>query len=60
MYTDYAAFSSGEYADKGSISKGKLADMVVLSDDPATVPVEEIKGIRVEMTIIGGEIAWSR
>jgi predicted amidohydrolase YtcJ len=60
MYTDYAAFSAFEEADKGSVSEGKLADLVVLSDDPTTVPVDEVKDIRVEMTIINGEIAWSR
>ena len=36
----------------------KLADMVILSDDPTQVPPEQIKDIQVEMTIIGGEVVW--
>ncbi|UCC61337.1 MAG: amidohydrolase family protein, partial [Dehalococcoidia bacterium] len=37
---------------------GKLADMVVLSADPTEVEPEVIKDIRVEKTIIGGEVVW--
>jgi predicted amidohydrolase YtcJ len=33
---------------------------VVLSADPTAVSPEELKGIRVEKTIIGGEIVWER
>jgi len=58
MYTTSAAYASFEEAIKGSITPGKLADMVILSDDPARVPPEQIKDIRVEMTIIGGEVVW--
>jgi len=58
MYTTNGAYVSFEEAIKGSLAPGKLADMVVLSDDPLKSPPEQIKDIRVEMTIIGGEIAW--
>jgi len=58
MYTINAAYASFEEAVKGSITPGKLADMVVLSSDPITSLPEQIKDIRVEMTIIGGELAW--
>jgi predicted amidohydrolase YtcJ len=58
MYTVNAAYASFEEDIKGSITEGKLADMVVLSDDPTGVPPERIKDIRVEMTIIGGEVVW--
>ena len=58
MYTINAACASFEEGIKGSITPGKLADIVVLSDDPARVPPEQIKDIRVEMTIIGGEVVW--
>ncbi len=60
MYTCNAAYASFEEKDKGSISEGKLADLVLLSDDPTTVPPEQLKDIKVEMTIIGGEIVWER
>jgi len=56
LYTVNAAYASFEESIKGSITTGKLADLVVLSDDPTRVPPEQIKDIRVEMTIIGGEV----
>ncbi len=58
MYTTNAAYASFEEGIKGSITQGKLADLVLLSDDPTRIPPEQIKDIKVEMTIIGGEIVW--
>ena len=58
MYTINAAYASFEEDIKGSITQGKLADMVVLSSDPLKSLPEQIKDIRVEMTIIGGELVW--
>ena len=58
MYTINAAYASFEENIKGSITQGKLADMVLLSDDPTKTPLEQIKDIKVEMTIIGGEVVW--
>jgi len=59
MYTVNAAYVSFEEDIKGSIARGKLADMVLLSGDPTRLPPEEIKDIKVEMTIIGGEVVWT-
>ena len=58
MYTVNAAHASFEEKIKGAITPGKLADMVVLSADPLKSPPEQIKDIRVEMTIINGRLAW--
>ena len=58
MYTVNAAYAAFEEGMKGQIAEGKLADLVLLSADPIQVPTEEIKDIRVEMTIIGGRIVW--
>jgi len=58
MYTVNAAYASFEEDIKGSIAPGKLADMAVLSADPLLSPPDAIKDIRVEMTIIGGGVAW--
>jgi len=58
LYTVNAAGVSFEEEIKGSIMPGKLADLVVLSDDPTRVPPEQIKDIKVEMTMIGGEMVW--
>ena len=58
LYTVNAAYASFEEKIKGSISPGKLADMVVLSANPLKVPPERIKDIRVEMTVIDGKVVW--
>ena len=58
MYTINGAYASFEERMKGSITQGKLADMVVLSDDPVKSPPEQIKDIKVEMTIIDGKLVW--
>jgi predicted amidohydrolase YtcJ len=58
MYTGMAARSSFDEHQKGMIAPGKLADLVVLSDNPFTVTEESIKNIKVEMTIIGGKIVY--
>jgi predicted amidohydrolase YtcJ len=48
------AYSSFEEHDKGTIEPGKLADLVVLKEDPFTVPAEQWQGIKVERTMLGG------
>jgi len=58
MYTINAAYASFEEGIKGAITQGKLADMVLLSNDPIKSPPQQIKEIKVEMTIIGGKVVW--
>lgn len=53
------AWASGEEAIKGSITAGKLADYVVLADDPHTVDAEKIKDIQIVRTVVGGTISHS-
>jgi hypothetical protein len=59
MYTFNAAKITFEDKIKGTIEPGKLADMVVLSGDPTRLPADEIKDIKVEMTILNGEVVWT-
>jgi len=59
-YTINGAFASFEEDIKGSIEKGKLADMVILSRDLLTVAPEEIRGIEVLVTIIDGIVVFER
>jgi predicted amidohydrolase YtcJ len=48
------AYNSHEEAIKGSITPGKFADFVVLSDDPHTVAKDKIKDINIVRTAVGG------
>lgn len=58
MYTLNAAYATFEEKIKGSLTPGKLADVVVLSADPLHSHPEKIKGIKVEMTIVGGKVVY--
>jgi predicted amidohydrolase YtcJ len=60
MYTEYAAKTTFEERIKGSITPGKLADLVVMNGDPTILPADEIKDIEVEMTILNGEVVWDK
>jgi predicted amidohydrolase YtcJ len=51
----YAAFEEGT---KGSLVPGKLADIVVLSQDLMTIPEEEIPNTKVVYTILGGKVVY--
>jgi predicted amidohydrolase YtcJ len=59
-YTINNAYAVFEENEKGSISVGKLADFVVLSDDLLTVDPVSIENIRVDMTVLGGKVVYSR
>jgi predicted amidohydrolase YtcJ len=51
------AWASGEEAIKGTITAGKLADYVVLADDPHTVDAGTIKDIQIVKTVVGGSVS---
>jgi predicted amidohydrolase YtcJ len=59
-YTLANAFAAFEEHVKGSITPGKLADIVVLSTNIMTVPEEEIPTARVDYTILGGRVVHQR
>jgi predicted amidohydrolase YtcJ len=52
------AYNSHEEAVKGSISPGKLADFVVLAEDPHTVDPDKIKDIKIYRTVTGGATVY--
>ena len=54
------AYNSHEEAIKGSITPGKLADFVVLADDPHTVSKEKLKDIEIVRTVTGGSIVYPK
>ena len=59
-YTMGAAYASGEAHVKGSLTSGKLADLVVLSDDIFGIEPTGILDTQVEMTVIDGQIVYRR
>ena len=58
-FTTNAAYLYREEANKGSISVGKIADLVVLDQNPLKVDPNEIKNIQVLKTIMGGAEIYS-
>ncbi len=59
-YTLGAAYAEFQEKEKGTIALGKLADVVVLSRDIFSIPKEQIKGTRVDLTVVGGKIVFER
>ena len=60
MYTLDGAFASYDEDIKGTIEPGKLADMVILSDDPTNTAPEDMGDIEVCGTVIGGKLVWQK
>jgi predicted amidohydrolase YtcJ len=58
MVTLWGAEQFGEQATKGSIKEGKLADLVVLSDNPITMDPAKINQVQVLETIKDGKTVW--
>jgi len=58
-YTRNAAYASFEENIKGTLADGKLADVIVLSDDIFSVAPSKIQNIRVIMTVFGGSVVYS-
>src|SRR5262245_807339 len=52
------AYASKEENIKGSIAMGKLADFVMLADDPHTVTNDKIKDIQIVRTVVGGTAVY--
>ena len=57
-YTTGSAFAAFEEDEKGTVSPGKLADLVVLSEDILSIPPARIANVEVQMTIAGGRIVY--
>ncbi len=58
IHTLGSAWLSFDEKIKGSLEPGKLADLVVLTDDYLTVPEDKIREISAVMTIVGGKIVY--
>lgn len=58
-YTMGSAYAEFQENDKGSITVGKLADMVILSDDIFNIDPSKIRDVKVLRTIVGGKTVWN-
>jgi len=58
MHTTTASWVGFEEKDKGTLEAGKLADIAVLAEDPFAIQPDRIKDLKVEMTIVGGEVKY--
>lgn len=57
-YTMGSAYAEFQEKEKGSISAGKLADFVILSDDIFKIPQAAIKDVKIEATFVGGKLVY--
>jgi predicted amidohydrolase YtcJ len=57
-YTLDAAYASFEEGSKGSLELGKLADVTVLSEDLTSIDPDDIKDVKVDLTIVGGKVEY--
>lgn len=58
-YTMGSAYAEFQEKEKGSITRGKLADIVMLNSDIFSINPAKIPGVKAEMTIVGGKIVYS-
>ncbi len=58
-FTIWGAYAEFAEKEKGSIEKGKLADLVILSKDIMTIPPIEILSTSVVASIVGGKVEYS-
>jgi predicted amidohydrolase YtcJ len=57
-YTMGSAYAEFQEKEKGSITPGKLADMVILSDDILTIEPVKIRDVKVLKTFVGGTLVY--
>jgi len=59
LYTAGGAWISSEEGKKGTLEPGKLADLVVLSGDYFSMPVDEVKELEALLTMVGGKVVYA-
>lgn len=59
LYTLGGAVVAGEDHLKGTIMPGKLADLTILSGDPLRAPIERLADLRVDMTLVDGQMMYT-
>ena len=59
LYTSGGAWMSSEEHKKGALEPGKLADLVILSSDYFSVPVDEVMDLESLLTMVGGKVVYA-
>ncbi len=59
-YTYGSSYASHSEKSKGTLEIGKLGDLVILSQDLLTIPIEDIKKTEVLYTIVGGKVVYQK
>ena len=59
-YTIGSAYAEFQAKSKGTIEVGKLADLVILSDDIFSINTSKIRSVRVETTVMGGKVVYQQ
>ncbi len=59
LFTSEAAYSTFEENKKGTLELGKFADMIILSEDIFSIPINKIKNTSILKTIVNGEIVFT-
>jgi predicted amidohydrolase YtcJ len=60
ILSTYGAYAGFEEKTRGTLEPGKLADMVVLSEDPLTISAGRLKELKIDATIIDGAVRYER
>ena len=60
LYTSAASRYMFDEGRKGTLEAGKLADLAVLSADIMSIPEDQIKDIKADMTMVGGKVVFQR
>ena len=59
LFTAGGAWISSEETKKGTLEAGRLADLVVLSGDYFSMPVDEVKSLESVLTMVGGKVVYA-
>lgn len=57
-YTMGGAIASGDAENRGSLTPGKWADIIILSGDPLTTPPDNLLELKIGQTFVGGKLVY--
>ena len=60
ILSTYGAYAGFEEKTRGTLELGKLADLVVLSNDPLSIAPDRLKDLKIDATIIDGAVRYER